>query len=176
MTARWLTIVVCATLACLPGPAWAEGYYIGTAYLTDDHTHLAKIDPASGEVTPLGGAMWNPDRIHGLVMTRDEDLFGMNGWTDALYSIDPVTGQPSWIGPSGYNLAWGLAYSASLDTIFGLGRRYSSDPMRLLAFDRTTGAATAIGPGTTGLKATSGMAWDEANERLIAFDNSENVF
>ncbi len=39
------------------------------------------------------------------------------------------------------------------DTIYGLGRNRSSDTVyRLLTFDRVTGVATAIGPGTSGLK------------------------
>ncbi len=45
---------------------------------------------------------------------------------------------------------------------------------RLLTFDRTTGLATPIGPGTTGMTGTSGVAFDAERGRILAFDNADD--
>ena len=43
-------------------------------------------------------------------------------------------------------------------------------------FDRTTGAATAVGSGSQGLTGTSGLTFDVLNGRLIAFDNADDEY
>ena len=63
------------------------------------------------------------------------------------------------------------------DTIYGLGKPTPGDTInKLLIFNRTTGAATAIGPGISGLTGTSGLAFDAPHHRILAFDNAHDKF
>jgi hypothetical protein len=141
------------------------------------HTQLVTVDPATGLVTRIGAPMSDPNRIHGLVMTRGGDLYGINGFQDSFYTIDPVTGQATLVGATGYQLTFGLAYDPATDTIYGVGKPTASHTVnQLLIFDPNTGAVTPVGPGTTGMTGTSGLTWDALNKRLIAFDNADDQF
>jgi len=158
-------------------PGDDAGTYYGAAYAAGTgKTQLVKIDAETGEVTWIGTPMSNPDRVHGLVRANDGRLFGTNYSQDSLYEIDAETGQPSLIGPVGYEVAGGLAYDSATDTIYGLGRLITDDHLHLMTFDRTTGAGTLIGPGITGMTGTSGLAFDPLNNRVIAFDNSDDEY
>ena len=70
-----------------------------------------------------------------------------------------------------------MAYDPATDTIYGLGKASPADTVNgLLIYDRNTGVATAVGSGIEGLTGTSGLSWDAANNRVIAFDNSDDEF
>jgi hypothetical protein len=150
--------------------------YYGAAYAgTTGQTQLVQIDAATGQVTRIGDPM--AVRMHGLVRTNDGSLYGINGFDNSFYAVDPNTGQVTLIGATGYQLVWALTYDPSTDTIYGLAR---TDPINninsLVSFDRTTGAVTVIGNGIGGLTGTSGLAFDAANNRILAFDNADATF
>lgn len=156
-------------------------FYYGLAYPVrhPHNTQLTAINAVTGEVTWLGSPMHNPSRLHGLVVTNDGKFYGITSDPagGALYSIDRKTGQPTLIGDSGYLLVGGLAYDPATDTIYGVGKSAASDTVqRLLVFDRTTGTATAVGPGTSSLTATSGLTWNAQTRHVVAFDDSDNEF
>jgi len=150
---------------------------VGYSPILSGHTQLLTVDPTSGDVTWIGTPMSGPDRLHGLVRTNDGVLYGINGFQDAFYSVDPETGQADLIGEVGHSIAWGLAYDAATDTIYGIGRPNEDDSSRyMLVFDRSTGESTPIGPGIADLSGISGLCWDTTNSRLIAFDNADKKF
>jgi hypothetical protein len=153
-------------------PGAHPGTYYGAAYAgTTGQTQLVTIDSATGTVTRIGGPM--SVRIHGLVMTDDGRLYGINGFDNSLYSVDPQTGQVSLIGATGRVLVWGLAYDPGTDTIYGLAETdHATNTYALVTFDRTTGAVTEIGSGIRDLTSVSGLAFDAANQRVLAFANN----
>lgn len=155
--------------------------YVGVAYSPwpphQYHYHLVAIEAATGMVHWRGSGLTTPGRLDGLAITNDHKLYAIDGEAGDLYSIDWTTGQASRIGPSGFDLAYGLAYDAATDTIYGVGKPTPGGSRNwLLAFDRQTGAATPRGPGATGLTGTSGMARDTTLHRLIVFDNADDQF
>jgi len=150
----------------------ADTYY-GVANV-GGQTRLVQIDAATGRAAWVGTPM--STYMHGVVMTHDGRLYGINGPSGSFYSIDAVTGQTTLIGPSGFTITWGLAYDRATDTIYGAGRAATDGYNRLLIFDRATGAATAVGSGSLGLTGTSGLTFDAFNGRLIAFDNADDEY
>ncbi len=102
--------------------------------------------------------------------------------TDALYRIDPITGQQSRIGSLGKDVIGDLAYDPMTDTIYGLAHDKGSDPnaapLSLFRIDRTTATMTAIAPGVgaLGVRGTSAMAFDTVQRRMVIFDNNRNEF
>jgi len=110
-------------------------------------------------------------------LTNDGHLFGVNGYRSAFYEIDPHTGRTRYIGPTGYDGTWTLAYDSLTDTIYGLAITESLPTKHSLAtYDRYTGHATPFGTGIAGIGAASGVSWDAVNRRLVVFDNSDNEF
>jgi hypothetical protein len=66
-------------------PGAHPGTYYGAAYAgTTGQTQLVTIDSATGTVTRIGAPM--SVRMHGLVMTDDGRLYGINGFNNSLYS------------------------------------------------------------------------------------------
>ena len=137
-------------------------------------TQLVRIDAATGQVTWVGTPM--STYMHGIVITHDGRMYGINGPNGSLYSIDPATGQTTLIGPSGFTITWGLAYDRATDTIYGVGRAAPMHTTGCWCLIRATGAATAVGSGSLGLTATSGLTFDAFNGRLIAFDNYDDEY
>ena len=171
--ARWCRRL----LADTPGPGITEqgpGVFFGAAYLgTTGQTQLAEIDAGTGKVTRIGAPM--ATRMHGLIMTNDGSLYGMNGFdpgNDGFYRIDRTTGQVTLVGRTGFDLVWGMTYDAATDTIYGLGVT-APGVVSLLVFNRATGTATAIGTGVTGMTGTSGVAFDTAHNWVLALDNDD---
>ena len=155
--------------------------YYGLAYppTMRDNTQLATVDSETGQVTWIGQPMTNPNRLHGLVMTNTGELFGINSDPDknTFYSVDRTAGQATLVGATGYYVAAGLAYDPAGDTIYALGRTSSSSLLQyLLTIDRHTGQATAIGPGTTNLPSVSGLTWDTARNRVLAYSTTYQRF
>lgn len=167
-----------AVPASVPGSNGQPQYVgIGWSPAPYHRYQLLTIEPGTGQVTWHGSELANPNALHAMVLTNDGELYGINGSTGAFYSVDWETGQPTFVGDSGFALAYGMAYDPAADTIYGLGKPSPADTVNtLLIYDRNTGAATAVGPGIDGMTGTSGLAWDAANERVIAFDNSDDEF
>ncbi|HYH67256.1 MAG TPA: PKD domain-containing protein, partial [Urbifossiella sp.] len=161
----------------LPGPGIANpgpGVLFGASYFGGTGlTQLTEIDPSTGRVTRIGGLM--AERMHGLVVTNDGTLYGLNGFdpgSDGLYRIDRTTGQVTLVGRTGFDVVWGMTYDAATDTIYGVGQT-APGVTSLLKIDRATGAATVVGPGVTGLTGGSGMAFDWVHGRVLVFDNAD---
>jgi len=134
---------------------------------------IVKINPASGEVTTLVGMSDFPV-LNGIVRTNAGELYGLNGQSNTVFKIDPATGSVSVIGSAGRRVAWGLAYDAVTDKIYGLA--HPGDDLEVIAlaeYDRSTGEAKIIGPTISGLRYTSGLTFDPVRRKVIAFDNSE---
>jgi SdrD B-like domain/PKD domain len=160
-----------------PGSA-NDFYYATNRGATNAQAELLRVDAATGAVTVVGRT--DGVVIHGLVRTNDGRLFGFNGFNsgnDTFYSIDPATGQTTLLGSVGADLAWGLAYDAATDTIFGIGRLPGSNFNRLGTFDRLTGAFTPIpggnGVSATTLNATSGLAFDPVRRSVIVYEHGD---
>jgi glutamine cyclotransferase len=161
------------TQPALQGGVDDPGVFLGTSYIPNtNQLTLVEIDAGTGLVTRIGGTQSPP--MLGMVVTNSGQMIGMNGQTNALFSINRTTGQPTFIGNSGLALAWGLTYDPNTDTIYGLGSSPNNpNVISLVTFNRTNGAATSIGPGIPGLTGTSGLAFDAANNRILAFDNAD---
>jgi hypothetical protein len=149
------------------------GVFFGTAYIpTTNQLTLVEIDAGSGQVTRIGNFQSPP--MLGMVVTNSGQMLGMFGPNNSLYSIDRTTGQTTLIGNSGLSLAWGLTYDSNTDTLYGLGSMPNNpSEISLVTFNRATGIATPVGPGIPGLTGTSGLAFDAANNRILAFDNAD---
>ena len=124
------------------------------------------------------------ERMHGLVRTNSGEFFGLNGGNECRRTVRPrfpnkyphshwcdhtVNGVQS-------DLAWGLAYDPGTDTIYALVQDPADNLLKLASLDRTTGAATVLGPGTNQLAGTSGLAFDTDRGVVVAFDNSDDQF
>ncbi len=136
---------------------------------------LVRIDATTGEVTVIGPHNAGTD-LHGLAFTNSGELYAISGsGIDRLWKLDPTTGQATLIGNTGRNVGFGLAYDAKTDTIYGVGT-HDDGRIGLVTYNRLTGEATPVGSGVTTLTATSGVAFDRLNNRIIAFDNSDDEF
>ncbi|HEX6985516.1 MAG TPA: SdrD B-like domain-containing protein, partial [Planctomycetaceae bacterium] len=155
------------------GPA--DFYYATSRGSSNLSAELLKIDAATGTVTSVG--LTGNVVLHGLVRTNDGRLFGINGFNnsnDLFYSVDPTTGRATLIGSVGADLAWGLAYDAATDTIYGIGNVANSGYNRLGTFDRATGAFTPI-PGGNGLSVnslngTAGIAFEPTRREFVVYE------
>ncbi|MCA9085082.1 MAG: matrixin family metalloprotease, partial [Planctomycetaceae bacterium] len=151
-------------------PAPYDAFYYGVAASTNE---LVTIDAATGQVTRVGAF---GTAIHGIATSWSGEIFALQGTgADSLYSVDPVTGAATLIGPIGGQAVFGLAYDSQSDTLFTIvGDAGASRD--LVSINQSTGAVTVIGPGTPQITGTSGIAFDAANNRVIAFDNADDQF
>ncbi|WP_153559190.1 tandem-95 repeat protein, partial [Roseimaritima sediminicola] len=149
-------------------PGLSDAFFYAVAGQANE---LITIDAATGEVAHVG--LFGTD-MNGLVHTRSGELFGLKGTgTDGFYSIDTTTGAATLIGPTG-DVVFGLAYDPATDTIYTV--RNLGSTRHLAAIDRSTGALTTIGPGSGDVVNVSGIAFDAANNQVIAFDNLDAEF
>ena len=119
-----------------PSQFSSDAYY-GSAYNGSGQTQMVVIDPATGNAHTLGGLMGTA--LDGLVVTHDGSIYGMNGADSSLYAVDPTTGLATKIGPSGFELGYGLPTIGQRPTTSAGPVRsgHATDGLR-----RTTGAAT----------------------------------
>jgi hypothetical protein len=153
-----------------------ESVYYATGYDSNRSNALAllKIHTETGQVTWLGNP-WSTN-LNGLVRTNDGRLYATSWQTDHLFEINAATGQLTDRGAIGYDVVAGLAYDPRTDTLYTLGAIPNSGINQLLIVNRAVGRGIALGPGIAGLTGTSGLAIDTANNRVIAFDNSDGEF
>ncbi|WP_425619016.1 SdrD B-like domain-containing protein [Anatilimnocola sp. NA78] len=148
-----------------------EDYFIGYDRNTNS---LVTIDPETGEVATKVPVFGNPFAFNGLVRTNSDEIFALSGTNNVLYKVNPATGQATVVGSAQKLVAWGLAYDAATDTIYGLahpGRNL--EEIALARYDRNTGEAVIIGQPITGVRYTSGLTFDPVSQKIIAFDNSD---
>ena len=96
-----------------------------------------------------------------------------------LYTVDPVSGTQTQIGPMGLNTGNaatyatgdginGMAYDSRNDVLYGI-----SENSRLYSINTSTGAATLI--GTTGILNSRGMAYDVLSDRIYVLSNFQDI-
>lgn len=142
----------------------AEKLY--TAEISPSGSHLATVDPTTGAILHQfpnqGGVI-----IDGIAYDSSTDtLFGFDGG-DGLYSLDRLSGAYTPVGSgSPVNIA-GLAIQPTTFDLFGISINGGS----LWSIDKTTGAATLIGPPIGSLTFGHGLAF-APDGTLYATDTS----
>ncbi len=89
-------------------------------------------------------------------------LYGLDGPSNLLITIDPTTGVGTAVGPVGLSFVADLAFDSQT------GRLYGSTLDRLMTIDAATGAGTAVGP--LGSSSVRGLAFDANSNTLYGTD------
>jgi len=129
----------------------------------------------------LSGVTSSPrlETATGLVFGWPSDLIWINGQLHGiesnlryLYTVDPVTGLCTPIGPANTWLdVYCLAYDATNDRLFGVDLKKK----QLLLFNRTTGAVTKVGSNSlVGYPLIRALAYSEAEQVLYAVDQQSD--
>ena len=156
-----------------PGPD--AGTYVGTAYVVGTNTmEVTSIDAVTGVVTRSGVVL--DEKLEGMVVTNDGRMFGLNGWYDALHEIDRETLQVELVGPAGAPLHWGMAYDRATDAIYGMANVGNTGRKFFVVYDRETGIPVPVNDGSSIVNGSTGMTWDDANQRMVVFYNGADEF
>ena len=130
--------------------------FLGTGLLSGtgtDPTDLFQLSTDGQRLIPMG--QQTSVQIDGLVRTNDGTLIGSSDRTNAIYEIDPLTGQEQLLNQTGEDLTAGLAYDAETDTIYALTDANGSVSLRTV--DKETGALDVVNVGTPVQVLTSGF-------------------
>jgi hypothetical protein len=120
----------------LAGLAVADGDIFATSYHTSNGT-LYEVNPKNGAVTSIGTASGVDYDDFGSTTTG---LYAVSfGATMDLYSINPLTGAATLIGPTG------LGYGSWRGLSTNSGTLYFADGADLYTLNTSTGAATLVG-------------------------------
>jgi ELWxxDGT repeat protein len=124
-----------------------------------DNARLAKVDRATGSLTPIGPGIGTS--MISLAGGPKGTLYGIGYTNHILYRIDTLTGSAAPIGDTGIVVAMDLAAN-------GAGTLYATTGNKLWTVDPATGAATLVG-SITGVQTgeVMGIAFD-ALDRLFA--------
>src|SRR5262249_41556130 len=99
------------------------------------NAHLATVDLATGAVTQVGSPLWTGDVLMALEADASGAIYGIN-WSGNLFTLDKVTGQPTFIGFTGLFGAMDLAFDNE-------GTLWAEDGYGALwTVDTATGAGT----------------------------------
>ena len=117
---------------------------------------LGTLNPETGEFTPSFDSSTLPVAMKGADVDESTNTLFAIGEDNALYSIDPETGEASLVGNTGvdFNSKVGLAYSSEDEQLYALGND-SDEGDKLYQIDKTTGGATLI--GNTGLEEVNSL-------------------
>ena len=112
---------------------------------------LGILDPETGEFTQSFDSSTLPVSMKGADVDESTNTLFAIGEDNALYAIDPDTGEASLVGETGvnFNSKVGLAYSPEDEQLYALGND-SDTGDNLYQIDKTTGAASLV--GNTGLE------------------------
>jgi hypothetical protein len=118
----------------------------GALFGWNDGGHLITIDPATGAGTTVGPSGVSGQFDAGLTFDANGDLFVSRGFTTVqlLYSVDPLTGLASLIGPTTGEPVIALA-DAGGDMLWGVSQAYDGQPLKFVSVSKSTGATTVIG-------------------------------
>jgi hypothetical protein len=152
----------------LAGLAVANGDIFATSYQTANGT-LFQVDPTNGSLTTIGTA---PGVAYDDFGSTTSGLYAVSlSGTQDLYSIDPVTGAATLIGPTGLGYGSWRGLSTNSSTL------YFADGPNLYTLNTTTGAATLVGAfGNSAemgvLLTENGTLWggDDTNNRVDTID------
>tara|TARA_R110002073_G_scaffold46789_1_gene127415 strand:+ start:4853 stop:11017 length:6165 start_codon:yes stop_codon:yes gene_type:complete len=149
--------------------------YFGTSYpANSDKTQLFEMS-LDGTVRRIGTPSSRP--IYGLVRTNDGTFYGSNFVTDSIYTLDPLTGQERVVATLANEIAAGLAYDASSDTIYTVARSLTApNEQQLAIFDRASGRLVPVGNSLGGLGNVSDLTFDSVKQRIVGFDNTSDRF
>lgn len=112
---------------------------------------LYRVDVATAQLS-LVGSLGVIDQVNALVFGADGTLYAAGG-QGVLYTVNPVSGAASAVGPIGRESAGDLAFDAT-------GTLYmASTSDELVRVDRVTGAGTIVGP--LGFSAVFGLAFGD---------------
>lgn len=130
-----------------------------------------------------GASNFRPTGTFGLVgieFGAGGTLYGLSGSSgvpvpNALFSINPTTGVPTFIGPTGLGLILegGLAYNPANSTLYGL-YDLATPFANVFSLDTTTGAATVLWGIPVAFRDLSAMAFDGAGN-LIMLDTDKDT-
>ena len=117
---------------------------------------LGTLDPETGEFTPSFDSSTLPVAMKGADVDESTNTLFAIGEDNALYAIDPDTGEASLVGDTGvdFNSKVGLAYSSEDEQLYALGND-SDEGDNLYQIDKTTGAASLV--GNTGLEEANSL-------------------
>ena len=157
-----------ALSACLLAPPVS-----GQDVLIIDESGLVMyVDPLTGCQTVQYGAA-NTIQINAMARRNSDDRIFMAGsWSvqvPTLLSLDPNTGNLSTAQlMSGLISVRGLAFDSN-DTLWVIDDRGAGQDDELWTFDLVTGTTTLVGV-CAGFQGLQSLAWDEQNQRLVAWD------
>jgi hypothetical protein len=117
----------------LSGMAVANATLYGVSFHTGTGT-LYTIDPGNGSLTAVGTSPVNYDDFG----STTSGLYAV-GLNEDLYSINPISGAATLIGPTGLSFGTWRSLSTNSSTL------YFSDGPNLYTLNTTTGAATLVG-------------------------------
>ncbi len=144
----------------------------GTLYGVDVATNsLVAINESTGQLTILGSTGVNFPNTAGLAYDPvDNVLYATsNGAAANLYTIDPLTGRATPIGPLGFNIP-GLAFDPNTETLYGVSGQTDS----LYTISASTGESVLVGP--LGINTSfCGLAYDAASDELFLSDSSSDT-
>jgi len=148
----------------LAGLAVADGSIFASSYHTADGT-LFQVNPANGILTTIGSA---PGVDYDDFGSTTSGLYAVSfSTTQDLYSINPVTGAATLIGPTG------LGYGSWRGLSTNSGALYFADGPDLYTLNTNTGAGTLVGAfgssAEMGVLLTEGgtlYGGDETNDKI----------
>jgi len=126
---------------------------------------LARIDPATGQATPVGSfglsGQGDPQRNDALDLSMTFDcsdtLFVVSAYANKLWKANPSTGATTLVGPTGHTITGIIAHG---NVMYGAGGRGDNG---FYLIDTSTGAATEIGNfGDDRWINTVSMGYDDA--------------
>ena len=135
---------------------------------------LYSIDPDSGVVSLIGEI---PINVSSLAFdTANDVLYGVTGYTDLLYTIDPETALSVQVGSLGFNAnTSGLAFDSETETLYLTEANSDS----LYTVNTSTGEATlvgALGGDNINILGLTFVASEEVMElRITAVDRIETL-
>lgn len=165
----WLAMTVLLPAIC-PVPAVAEQWLISGAHATLwDFTKGAGAAINPRTITPGLGS-----QVTGIDFAADGTLFVATTVSgNSLYTVDPVTGAQTLVGPTGLTatIEGDIGFDATTGVLYGL---YSlgSPSKALFTLNTTNGSATIIGPFAG--DDPSGLAFDNTGQ-LWVIDSNVNT-
>ncbi|MDJ0598883.1 MAG: S8 family serine peptidase [Crocosphaera sp.] len=141
------TVVGAQTASDIHAIAHQEGILYGFSVAEG----LGTLNPETGEFTPSFDSSTFPVSMKGADVDESTNTLFAIGEDNALYMIEPSTGEATLVGETGvnFNSRVGLAYSPEDEQLYALGDD-SDSGNNLYQIDKTTGAASLI--GNTGIE------------------------
>ena len=162
----YTTVIGDLNAAAVTGLAWDPNHEVLYGY-DGGSFRLARIDPTTAHVTPIGQPPGDSGPFQGLEYDSTHDLLYATCLIDqSLYSYDTTTGSATRLGPYGNTFGRpleGLAYDPVHEVMYAASHNLGSDQAGggLFTLDLQTGAATFVGHFNAGSNyLAEGLAFD----------------